>query len=140
MKPSIFNSSKQEVALFTMKSTTILCFVLLSILFIENINAENLSKDRNIAKRIDASKKQQFGMWFGPRLGRRKRMPSNDDLYRTTVLKREQLEDLIETLMDSSLIILSVNEGKAQNLNDVMQKQNDLDLDYQLPGDNYLRF
>lgn len=129
----------------TMKLTTsfYVCFAILIIFFLFHENAgENFGKEHNLVKRSQGTKKQ-VGMWFGPRLGRRKRMQTNDNLYGTTPLKKEQLEELIDTLVDPTFVILAVNENKMQKLYDMQNKQwdkSEADMDFQAYNDNYLRF
>lgn len=120
----------------TMKqTTTFLALLLVSCLLVETMCGGNDLKKSDV-------KSVKKGMWFGPRLGRKKRGPVSDDFYRTTVLDKDQLENLMEALADSPLIILTTNGGKLRNFQEEFgNKWNDfdLDVDYQ-PSDRVLRF
>lgn len=126
-----------------MKFATNFCllFVILTLYYLEVSVAENYVKERNSLKRSGDGLKKQVGMWFGPRLGRRKRTQNNNDdtlLYNTGALKKEQLRELIETLPESAILILAIDENKMQqHLNDLQRQwDNKGDWDpFRLSGD-----
>ncbi|CAH0561957.1 unnamed protein product [Brassicogethes aeneus] len=60
-------------------------------------------------KTVDGEKKMR-PLWFGPRLGRRKRNPG-EDAYREQDQKN-QVENLLETLQDTPWAIVAINDGK----------------------------
>lgn len=51
-------------------------------------------------------------MWFGPRLGRKKRNPGDE--YRNSELEKEQLAVLTDILQDSPWAIVAVNGKKSR--------------------------
>ncbi|XP_017786058.1 PREDICTED: PBAN-type neuropeptides-like [Nicrophorus vespilloides] len=70
----------------------------------------------NDERSIDSySKRKMSALWFGPRLGRKKRNPSSDELLKNTNLDREQLVALLEMLQESPWAVVALNEGKRHN-------------------------
>lgn len=61
---------------------------------------------------LDFAPKKKYGqLWFGPRLGRRKRTPEG---YKTSGIERQQLEALIDLIHDSPWAIVAVNGNGKQ--------------------------
>ncbi|EFA11568.2 PBAN-type neuropeptides isoform X1 [Tribolium castaneum] len=97
---------------FILINWTVLC---VAVLFFETVlstpHESSVPNERN-----DDSKETYF--WFGPRLGRKKRNSSNDDLYQD--MQKEELVSLTDALQDVPWAIIAVNdllEGKRHVVN-----------------------
>ncbi|XP_060529059.1 PBAN-type neuropeptides-like isoform X2 [Cylas formicarius] len=82
------------------------CLVLFCILF-HHVDATDNSFELGENRRKDA-----YPMWFGPRVGRKKRNPI-EKIYRSD--KNHQPAEIIDVLKESPLVVVAVKEGKQHN-------------------------
>lgn len=79
--------------------------ILLTSFFLDTVSSElHESKDMNAY----AAPPRPAGVWFGPRLGRKKRNPS-EEYFKTVAL-----EGLADSIEDSPWSLVAVNDGKRR--------------------------
>lgn len=66
---------------------------------------------------IRDTKRKSTALWFGPRLGRRKRNPNGEDTYRSPAFEKEQLDALMDVIQESPWAIVAVNGLYSQYFN-----------------------
>ncbi|XP_065166501.1 PBAN-type neuropeptides-like [Atheta coriaria] len=96
-----------------MERFVVVLSALLLILITQSVFASEAHEDAS----LDFAPKKKYGqLWFGPRLGRRKRTPEG---YKTSGIERQQLEALIDLIHDSPWAIVAVNgnENKRYDVN-----------------------